>query len=252
MLDQVKKWFLLDEEVSDIQALSDWSRQQGWGFRRLRIGEGFTVDANSSGNRWSMEWGPSERSYIVGNELRLRIDLGLPPDLQLLVMNRPLAESLETVAFEQCIQSMQTVIDTSMPEEMRWVSMFPEVNLAALEGVESRYGAWSIAPSLALWWIDGELSEALLELSRDWLPEHTPFVLMTLRGRLQLRVRLPAPSLNLIIQLQRVFLTAAEQAIRVASLEPLDLRKSVEADQPTARLGSWTTNGSKQTSADGV
>ena len=240
MIDQVKKWFLMDEAASDIQALSDWSRRQGWGFHRAPTGEGFTVEARSDENRWSVEWGPSERSYILGSELRLRIDLGLPPDLQLLVMNRALAESLETEAFEQCIQNLQTVIDSSMPEEMRWLSMFPMVNLATLEGVEPFYSAWSIAPSLALWWIDGELGQALIDLLRGGLPEYTPFVLMTLRGRLYLRAQLPAPALDLIIQLQRVFLTAAEQATRVASMAPLDLSKPMALNSAPLRLGGWT------------
>ena len=182
MIEHFKRWFVADDSGVDFGALSEWSRQFGGHFKRAREGAGFVLDASWSGHPWRLEWGPSQRGYIPGFALDLRMELGLPTDLQMLVMNRPLAESLESLAFEQCTQSMQTVIDCAAPEEMRWLSMFPKVNLSAQKALRARYGAWSSSPSLALWWLEGPLSHGLEELARHWLPEDIPFVLMTLRG----------------------------------------------------------------------
>jgi hypothetical protein len=239
MIERFRRWFAADDSGVDFAGLSEWSRQFGGHFKRAREGDGFVLDASWSGRPWRLGWGPSQRAYIPGRELDLRMELGLPTDLQMLVMNRPLAESLENLAFEQCTQSMQTVIDCAAPEEMRWLSMFPKVNLSAQNALRARYGAWSSAPSLALWWLEGPLSQALEELARHWLPEDIPFVLMTLRGRLYLRCQIPVPTLDLLDQMQWVFILAAEQALRIANQEPMDNSSPVALDCPSTLSGAW-------------
>lgn len=241
MIEHFKRWFGADVDDAglDFGALSEWSRQFGGHFKRVREGDGFVLDAFWSGRPWRLAWGPSQRCYIPGRALDLRMELGLPTDLQMLVMNRPLAESLESLAFEQCTQSMQTVIDCAAPEEMRWLSMFPKVNLSAQKAMCARYGAWSSAPSLALWWLEGPLSQGLEELAQHWLPEYIPFVLMTLRGRLYLRCQIPGPTLDLLDQMQWVFILAAEQALRIASQEPVVTSGTGALDSSTTLSGAW-------------
>jgi hypothetical protein len=242
MLDQFKRWFSNSESSFDVMGVSEWSRQQGWDFKRVREGDGFVLDGVWSAHPWRMEWGPSQRSYIQDRELRLRMELDLPSDLQMLVLNRALVEQLETHAFDQYTQTTQTIIDSSAPEEMRWLAMFPKVNLANQKNLRQRYGAWSNSPSSALWWIEGALAQALEVLAKEWLPDDIPFVLMTLRGRLYLRAQIPVPSQDLLALLQDVFLIAAEQATRVASLERSDSPTSFSAElgPPTTQSGAWS------------
>lgn len=238
MLDKFKRW-LGAESSFDIHAVSQWSRQQGWDFKRVREGDGFALDGVWSQHPWRLEWGPSQRSYIEGRELRLRMELDLPPDLQMLVLNRALVELLESHAFDQYTQTTQTIIDSSAPEEMRWLAMFPKVNLATQKSLRNRFGAWSNLPTSALWWIEGALATSLEELAKDWLPEDIPFVLMTLRGRLYLRVQLPVASQALLSHLQGLFMTAAEQAVRVAALAPGESSQRMELDAPSTQPGEW-------------
>ncbi|MES2888735.1 MAG: hypothetical protein V4739_12090 [Pseudomonadota bacterium] len=241
MLDQVKRWFSNNEAGFDLTAMSEWSRQQGWDFKRVREGDGFALDGQWSDKPWRLEWGPSQRTFIQQRELRLRMELHLPSDLQMLVLNRSLAEQLEANAFDQYTQTTQTVIDCSAPEEMRWLAMFPKVNLSCHKDLRSRYGAWSNAPSVAQWWLDGPLAAALEQLAREWLPEDIPFVLMTLRGRLYLRAQIPVPSQDLLTHLQGVFLVAAEQVMRVSTLEPGDSSTlSGSLDTPSTQPGTWS------------
>ena len=45
-------------------------------------------------------WGAPQREYITGPELRMRLDLKLMPDLQLMVIERQLMDALERIVFE--------------------------------------------------------------------------------------------------------------------------------------------------------
>src|SRR4029450_4218404 len=105
MLDAIKRWISGSRQGRDWQDLSDWAQQQGHGFKRAREGGGFVIDGSyadrpwgagwggrrfvidgSSADRpWRLEWGPPQRSYIARHELRLRIELKLSSNLQMLL-----------------------------------------------------------------------------------------------------------------------------------------------------------------------
>ena len=85
--------------------------------------------------------------YIAGHELRLRIALGLPPDLQMLVMTRSLKETLENEAYEHAVQSTRTQVGTTGAEEMRWLALFPKISFGASKILRSTFaGVSSLAP----------------------------------------------------------------------------------------------------------
>ncbi len=229
MLEKVKRWLASSEEVFDVDELEVWSRQSGWSFKRMRVGDGFSIDGAWGQHSWRLEWGLSQRSYIVGRELRLRMELSAHSDLQMLVLNQSLVELLEGRAFEQYTQTTQTIIDDSTPEEMRWLAMHPKVSLGAHKILSNRFGVWSNSPSVATWWLEGCLARALEALATQWLPEDIPFVLMTLRGLLYLRAQISVPSKDLVAFLHRLFLVAAQEQLRVTAVErvPLETQKSV-------------------------
>src|SRR6185369_10552085 len=105
MLDAFKRLFSGGPHARDWAELSRWAQQQGFGFKRARDDEGFVIDGEFGRRPWRLEWGPPQRSYIAGHELRIRMELQLSSSLQMLLMTRALMESLERETFERYTQS---------------------------------------------------------------------------------------------------------------------------------------------------
>ncbi len=167
-----------------------------------------------------MEWGPSQRSYIAGDELRIRLDLNLPGALQLLAMTRPLMERLEQETFERYTQEAQTLIDMSHPEEMRWLAMFPKIDLSFDKVLQARYGVLGVNTVLGMAWINGPLGEQLVKSTQDLLAGDDPFVLMVMRGKVYLRLQLAEPQPQSLSQCLAVFDAAVQSALQLTGQMP--------------------------------
>ncbi len=217
MLNAIKRWISRSPSGPDWSEVSEWARGRGWGYKRARDDEGFVVEGAFEGRPWRLEWGPPQRAYIAMHELRLRMELHVPQGLQMLLMERTLLEQLERETFERYTERNQTVIDVSMPEEMRWLAMFPKASLDLPKPVRNRFGAVSSAPAAAIAWVDIDFGDQLGLAAQEFLPEGQPFVLMTLRGRLYLRLQLTEPDTAVMSQAIALFQTAAEAALRVAA-----------------------------------
>ncbi len=216
MLESLKRMFSRRRNDRDLSELDAWAKRRGHGFKRVRGEDGFVIDGLLEGRPWRIEWGPPQRPYIEGHELRFRIELDLPGDTQMLVLSRPLMESLEHKTFEEFTDNVQTQIGTKTPEEMRWLVMFPKVNLANLKALRARFGAVASEPATGLSWIEGPLANALEQAANEWLHAEQPFVLMTLRGRVYLRMQLGLPEPKVVAAALALFETAASQAVRAA------------------------------------
>jgi hypothetical protein len=242
MLDAIKRWISGGPHSRDWAALSGWAQQQGHGFKRARDDEGFVIDGTFADRSWRLEWGPPQRAYIAGHELRLRMELQLSSNLQMLLMTRALMEKLERETFERYTQSNQTLIDVSTPEEMRWLAMFPKVDLVHLsKDLRQRFGAVASDGQMALQWVDAPFAQQLGVVSSRVLGDDPPFVLMTLRGRLYLRVQLDEPKPTTVAPLLTLFQVAAQAA--------LALRGSAKdaAEWPSTSSTAWTDLGSDDT-----
>jgi hypothetical protein len=130
-------------------------------------------------------------------------------------------DTLERATFEEFTDSVQTQIGAKAPEEMRWLVMFPKVNLSTLKTLRTRFGAVASAQESGLAWIAGPLAKALEQATNGLLRDEPPFVLMTLRGRAYLRMQLAAPDVADIGAALALFETAVAQA-RVVGGEPSD------------------------------
>jgi len=216
MLEAFRRWIGAGTRTSDWASVADWAQQRGAHFKRAHDNAGFVVDGKLDGRAWRLEWGPPQRAYIEGRELRLRMELGLSPDLQMLLLSRPLMETLERQTFERYTATMQTQIDVSTPEEMRWLAMFPKVPLGGPKEMKQRFAAVAASPTLAAAWIDGLLSERLAEAARGPLAGEPPLVLMTLRGRVYLRLQMLEADPASVDVMVGLFETAAAQAVRVS------------------------------------
>ncbi len=216
MLESLKRFFSKPGVERDLAEVSEWAKRRGHGFKRARGDEGFVIDGVLDGKPWRMEWGPPQRDYIQGHELRLRMELALTADAQMLLLSRPLMDTLERQTFEEFTDNVQTQIGTKTPEEMRWLVMFPKVNLSTLKALRSRFGAVASDPAAGLVWLDGPLANMLERAASSFLGDEPPFVLMTLRSRAYLRLQLAAPDATVISAALALFETAVAQALRAA------------------------------------
>jgi hypothetical protein len=242
MLEGLKRWIsgtappLAHASLAGGQEVAAWAVQHQ-GDCRVVKDEGFVVDGRSGAIEWRMEWGPPQRNYIVGKELRLRAELGLPGDLQALVLNRPLAQSLEQALFDQYVEGVQTRIDSETPPEMRWLVMFPKLPAADMHGLHDRFVAAASARAWVAAWLRGPLAQAL----QDHAPAtEVPLVLTISRGRLSLRAPMAQPEAGELDSWLALFDVAAQQARRVADESP----EAALVSAPASVWGS-TTAGSE-------
>jgi hypothetical protein len=171
-----------------------WAEAAGHRFAPARGSEGFVIESVGAGGAWRAEWGPSQRDYIEGMELRVRADIGDAGDLQMLAITRTLVARLENEVFEQFTEGNQTRIDDRTPEEMRWLVLYPPMPRSTLGALRERFAVLANRSAAAPMWIEGPLASAL-EGTAGWLDAATtPFVMVVQRGRFVLRMALPQPT----------------------------------------------------------
>ncbi len=213
------------------EGIAPWAASRHYAFRDVP-NEGFVVDGRLEAAPWRLEWGPSQRPYIEGHELRLRAEMGLPTDLQLVVMNRELQESMEQAVFNQYVEGVQTRIDNQTPPEMRWLVMFPRLPASEMGSLHERFIALSSMKSWLLRWLEGPLAQSLGALR---VASPLPMVLMIGRGRLMLRAALAEPELPALQVWLRLFETAMREARRVSGSGP-------ESTVPSTQPGAWSSS----------
>ncbi|MBS0445034.1 MAG: hypothetical protein JSR59_03690 [Proteobacteria bacterium] len=215
MLERLKRLFAGKPPGPDLGEVADWAQRRGHAFRRARDDTGFVIEGTLEGKPWRLEWGPPQRPYIAGRELRLRMELAMPSEAQMLLLSRPLLESLERQTYEQFTEGNQTQIGTSTPEEMRWLVMFPKINLGSVPELKGHFAAVAGQEAIGLAWIEGPLANALVQARGTLLAADPPFVLMVLRNRGYLRVQLADPeprAIGVALGLFEVSITRAMQA----------------------------------------
>lgn len=243
MLESFKRWISASPTVAGVQGIENWAAARGGSYRRVRDSEGFVVDGVHRGQAWRIEWGPAQRPYIEGAELRLIAEMGLHRDLQVLIVNRALLDASETAAFAQSVEGARARTDTQMPTEMRWLAMYPKLAPAELRTLGSRFGAVSSVKPWLMQWLAGPLSPALLSAAGR-IAEADPLVLTVGRGRLTMRLAMREPDLGAIGAWLWLFQLAIVEAARVAgewqdsAFAPVSTRPSAWPHE--ARAGSQT------------
>jgi hypothetical protein len=215
----------------DWDELLRWTQQRQYGFRVVQD-EGFVVDGRLGATPWRLEWGPSQRPYIAGHELRIRSELGLSAELQVVVMNVALQEQMEKDVFEQYVEGVQTRIDNQTPPEMRWLVMYPKLADKDLGELAGRHAALASVKPWLLQWLAGPLTQSLLALRVE---PTVPMVLMIGRGRLMLRTALAEPDLPALQGWLRLFESAMREARRVAS-------DASDANAPSTQPSLWSAS----------
>ncbi|MCH7344128.1 hypothetical protein LZ017_12155 [Pelomonas sp. CA6] len=217
VLKQLKQWFTVRANAARWRAFADWADQRKGSFRMARDGAGFVVELSQGlPGQVRIEWGPSQRSYIEGHELRMRCEMRLSHELQMMVIERELMERLEREVFEAYTDTLKTRIDTDTPEEMRWLVMFPKLPQIESKLLRERFGVLGINRELCASWLEPALADKLVQASQDLVPAGRPFVLMGLRGNAYLRTAMAEPDLDQVQVLCRL-LEAAARALQSAN-----------------------------------
>ncbi|MBA3593123.1 MAG: hypothetical protein M3Q12_13035 [Pseudomonadota bacterium] len=202
------------ESTPALSTVSVWAGTQGFSYFHQDKEQGFLLTGQVRGKPWKLECGPSSRDYILGEELRARAELGVNGDAAVLIMNRPLKESLEKRAYAIYTDSLQTTADPSLLEEMRWLAMYEEFGWSDLvPEFWERYTVLADQREHALAWIDGNLAELLLSWPVPGPDAETPFILMLLRGKAYLRMQYVSGDIATLQHAAVIYTSACDAAL---------------------------------------
>jgi hypothetical protein len=221
MFDRIKKAFVKDakraEPPNSLLAagpVSEWAATQGFGFSVDGAGENIALEGKVAGRPWRLQLGKPTRNYIFGEEVRARGELGIDESVAVLVMNRPLKESLEKRAYEMYTDNMQTAVDSAMPEEMRWLAMFDEVGWQSLpEPFWTRLAVLTDNRQSALAWIDTPLARSMMVWPAPGPSAEVPFMVLLLNGKAYLRMEYTPADLSTLQHAAHIFTSACESAL---------------------------------------
>lgn len=218
MFERLKKVFGQGGKAADApliaDAVSQWAGSQGFAYTGHGDSPAFAVTGQIGDKPWKLERGRSSRDYIRGEELRARAELKVNDDAAVLVMNRPLKEALEKRAYEMYTDTLQTTADPSLPEEMRWLAMYPEVGWDGLPpAFWKRYSVLADRREHALAWLDSSLAELLMSWPEPAPDEQIPFMLMLLRGKAYLRMQYTPADMPTLQHAAQIFTSACESAV---------------------------------------
>lgn len=194
--------------------VSEWAATRGFGFSVDDTGQNIALEGKVGGKPWKLVLGKPTRNYIFGEEVRGRAELGIDESVSVLVMNRPLKEALEKRAYEMYTNDLQTSVDTSLPEEMRWLAMFEEVGWESLsDAFVARLAILSDRRETALAWIDTELAERLVDWPSPAPSPEVPFIVLLLNGKGYLRMEYTPAELGTLQHAAHIFTSACESAL---------------------------------------
>jgi hypothetical protein len=194
--------------------VSEWAGTQGFAFSVDSPNQGIALEGKVGNKPWRIQLGRPTRNYILGEEVRARAELGILEDVAVLVMNRPLKDALEKRAYQIYTDNLQTSVDTSLPEEMRWLAMFEEMGWDQLpRAFWDRYSVLSDRRECATAWIDAQLARQLLAWPTPGPSAEVPFMVLLLNGKAYLRMEYTPADLSTLQHAAQVFTTACESAL---------------------------------------
>jgi hypothetical protein len=175
------------------QPLVAWGEARGLAFVARREGACALV-GNWAGQPVTVDLQTAGRPYLDGLELNARTELALSLPSGVVLMNRSLKQSMERWAdylYSQITNSLQTVADTTLPEEVRWLATYRDVGWNGPgDAFFERYAVLTDSLDEARALIDDAAVQALMQWPDDARSPDVPLLLMRLRGKLQLRLQL--------------------------------------------------------------
>ncbi|MES2398768.1 MAG: hypothetical protein V4573_02180 [Pseudomonadota bacterium] len=202
------------QQAGPLDSVAEWANHLGFAHEGFGEDKGFTISGQVAGKPFKLERGRSSRDYIRGEELRARGELKVNDDASVLIMNRPLKEALEKKAYQMYTDTLQTTADPSLPEEMRWLAMYPEVGWDGVpQGFWDRYAVLADQKEQAQQLVTAEVAELLVSWPTPAPDDQVPFILMVLRGKSYLRMQYTPADLPTLQHATLIFTTASKAAV---------------------------------------
>jgi hypothetical protein len=162
--------------------VSRWATSQ---FLHLKPGEAgqFSIQGQLLERPFRAECGPTSRPYIEGSELRVKVDLELPPFGRVVVMSRAVRDSLASLG------DGQALAPGTLADERRWLTELRETRWPnPPESFWERYVVLSDAPELAQRWLNADAID-FLTLGNSDLAARVPLLVALMRGKCYLRLQ---------------------------------------------------------------
>jgi hypothetical protein len=157
MFERLKSAFFARPPVAAAdEALAQWARERLLNHMAL-LGGAYALGGRLHDRPFRAECIATSRAYMQGMELMAKADLGLSPDVTVIVMNRALKRSFEAMANELYAEATETSRTTrkALPEEVRWLSMFRDAGWPGPDGdFWGRYAVLTDSPETARHWLD--------------------------------------------------------------------------------------------------
>lgn len=162
--------------------VSRWATSQFLHWRPGDAGQ-FAIDGQLLDRPFRAECGPSSRPYIEGLELRVKVDLELPPFGQVVVMSRAVRNALARSDAGPHPDS------TQLAAERRWLTDLKATRWSTPpETFWERYAVFSDAPELARRWLNTDAIE-FLTLGNSEAAARVPLLIALMRGKCYLRLQ---------------------------------------------------------------
>jgi len=218
----LRQWLLGGASGAE-SAVKQWCASEGLVLKLTHERDGFVIEPAREGLPLRIEWGPSQRPYLSGMELRLRSETGIAPHVYGALMPQALLEALERALFEQSTGTVQTRFDGEMPEEMRWLAMGERLDATQLGPLRGDFAGVANQSAWMAEWLAGPTGDALhgwaqAELQRLAATARKPgsrekpaplgWALLVHRGRLVWRQSLAAPDVAAIASARQAFQAA--------------------------------------------
>jgi hypothetical protein len=231
MLGSIRSWFARRYAPRPWPTVAGWAQARQLTFKAKPEGDGFIVANDSPADPWRLEWGPSQRRYLEGFELRLRATLAEGDPAHMLLLSRRLMQRLEAEVFRQYTDELQTRIDGATPDEMRWLVLYPKLQATELGVLRERFGATGHPRAAVQRWVGGALGPVLANTPAGG--DDDALVIVVQRGRLTLRTPMARPDLERIERLLALFRAAAREARQALG------DAAPERDPPSTHPGLW-------------
>jgi hypothetical protein len=221
MFDRIKKAFVKEAKsdpppssIHSVGPVSEWAATQGFGFSVDDTGQNIALEGKVGGKAWRLQLGRPSRNYIFGEEVRARADLGVDESVAVLVINRPLKEALEKRAYEAYTNDLQTSVNSSLPEEMRWLAMYDEVGWDSLPTeFWTRLAILTDNREYALAWLDPEMAQLMTHWPEPGPSAEVPFMVLLLNGKAYLRMEYTPARIETLQHAAAIFTSACESAL---------------------------------------
>ena len=218
MFDKLKRWVHEGRSslVQDRLVLMRWAQAQGLATSAVS-GQSHGLVIEFPALRGRLEWGPSQRPYIAGHELRWRAE-GLPGgSAQMVCLTKALAKRLEVEVFDRFTDDNKTLVDDSLPDEMRWLAMLPKAALTQAPALQSRFAVMCAHDALNALWSYPQVLNAMSVAAGDWWSDDLACVLTHNRGWLTLRLSAQSLSAELLDQTHACFAACANTLQQLAN-----------------------------------